>query len=174
MKISQKLLLVVGVLALVAVASGCRGPGTFNMYSKISVLDFQVSPQIQGRVAPITLDQLKETSTRWIQATGRFPQVLQGAGNDPQTVYVQGTIHAYRQHRIGKAVVTAFTGVDIRGESLIDYRFFDAAGRTLAFQRVHARYRRAAPGMDPTAEEAGYQLSRVVAWHKDPYPPAPQ
>jgi hypothetical protein len=98
---------------------------------------------------------------------------MQGHGNAPDTVYVQGTIHAYRQHRIGKAVLAAFTGIDVKGKSIIDYRFFDSAGRTLAFRRIQARYRSAAAGMDPTAEEAGAQLARVVAWYKDPMPPAP-
>ena len=171
------LLLASGCLLALAASSGCRGPGTFNMYNRISIVDFKVNPPIQSRVASISLSQLKETSMRWIQSTGRFAEVTTGPAGTPDTLFVEGTIIAYRQHRIGKAVATGLirglTGVnvDIRGESIIDYRFYDATGRVLFVQRIHARYRRAASGMDPTAEEAGYQLARLVAWHKDPFPP---
>ncbi|MHC4597810.1 MAG: hypothetical protein ACYS47_02280 [Planctomycetota bacterium] len=151
---------------LLLAASGCRAFDTFNAYRRISVLPFTVVPHKAGRVAPVSLNQLQEASVRHLRANTLFDEVGVGQDGRPDTVYVQGTIINYRQHRIGKAVVTMFTGVDIRGDSLIDYRFFDSAGRILLTSRIRARFMRAAAGMDPTAEAAGYELSRVASWHK--------
>ena len=151
---------------LLLAASGCRVYDTFNFYRRISVLPFTVVPHKAGRVAPVSLNQLQEASVRRLRTHTLFDEVGIGQDGRPDTVYVQGTVINYRQHRIGKAVVTAFTGVDIRGDSLIDYRFFDATGRLLLTCRIRARYMHARAGMDPTAEAAGYELARVVNMHK--------
>ena len=63
-------------------------------------------------------------------------------------------------------MLRAFTPVDIRGESVIEYRFFDATGRTLLVKRIRARYMRSPAAVDPTAEAAGHHLARVVTRHR--------
>lgn len=157
------------VLAL-AGTLGCRAADTFNAYDRIALLDYQAAPAVQARVAPVSLQQLKFCAVRHLQSTGLFREVDQAGGGGMDTVFVQGTVVAYRPHRLGGENAAHFSRglVDLRGASTIDYRFFDTAGRTLLLRRVSGRFNNAAPvGMDPTAEEAALQLARLVQGHKN-------
>jgi hypothetical protein len=146
---------------------GCQPLGTLNHFRRISLIDYTVAPHKARQVAPESLAQLKAASTRWLQSNTVFDEVGAGPDNRPDTIYVQGTVINYRPHRRGTTALKFFSRrVDIRGESLIDYRFFDAYGRTVLVRRVHARYRRAPAGVDATAEAAAAELTRFVNWHK--------
>jgi hypothetical protein len=162
-----------GAALVLLIGVGCGPLDTFNPYRRIVVQDFVVAPAKQGQVAPESLANLKETSVRWIEAKGLFEEVADGGGGGPETLFVQPTVLAFRRHRHGTAALNVFTGVDIRGESLIDYRFYDITGRPILLRRIHARYMTPGPTGDATAEAAGFQLANLIAWHKSirPYPP---
>jgi hypothetical protein len=165
------------LLGILLVSLGCQPMGTLNGFRRVSLVDFTVVPHKAGRVAPQSLTQLREASTRWIRSNTFFDEVANGADGRPDTVYVQGTVINYRPHRRGTTALRVFGGVDIRGESLIDYRFFDAMGRTIMVRRIHSRYRRGPAGVDATAEGAAAELARFVGWHKTArtvYVPPPQ
>ncbi|GEM_PF-3136518 len=160
-----------GALLLTAAGSGCGPLGTFNMYHRISVLDYSVAPHKQGRVAPESLQNVKEAAVRWLRSRNLFMEVDEsGSGGGPDTLFVQGVVTGYRGHSHGRTALNVFTGVDVRGLAIIDYRFFDATGRTILTRRVQSRYRYPAPNGDPTAEAAGYDLANFVAWHKSVRP----
>ncbi|MCU0723696.1 MAG: hypothetical protein MUC63_08785 [Planctomycetes bacterium] len=158
--------LVLAGLAL-GLASGCHALDTFNLYPRISVLDFVVTPGKEGRVQPQALVELKDASIRWLQNGGLFSQVGEDASGGPETVFVQGTVYNYRAHSTGRAFASAFSGIDFSGESLIFYRFYDSTGRTLLEKYVQAKYVQAPPGINPTSEAAGCEFARLVSWHKN-------
>ena len=155
------------VLVLAGVACGCHAMDTFNPYPRISVLDFQVAPQKTGQVAPESLAMLKDASMRWLQNGGLFSEVAGDNTGGPETVFVEGIVAAYRPHRRGTRALAMFSGVDVQGESYIMYRFFDSTGRTLLQKNLQTRFMNCDPGMDPTAEAAGCELSRMVSWYKN-------
>ncbi|MHC5040729.1 MAG: hypothetical protein ACYTHM_25740 [Planctomycetota bacterium] len=161
-------LLLCGFLLLLATTAGCRTVyTTFNPYPRIAVRDFNVTPRIAGRVTPESLAALKTAAIRHLQSLGKFQAVVDAAQGGPDCVFVQGTVHAYRPHRMGMRAVQIFTGIDRRGESRIYYQFTDVNGVPLLNSWEYARYLVVPNGVNASAEAAAAELARRVSWHKN-------